>query len=124
MNHTKKSRKKPVLIGNVGWGVTDPEFQDKDHVIRQLPSKDRPHMNFWEEDKTRYNMYTTGFQSTYVDNKLKVTYEDVELMSIRHKRELYMQRAADLKRGIKLKHIYEHKAVPNLGNNDSVFKKA
>lgn len=41
-------------------------------------------------------MYTTGFQSSYVDEKLGVSFDDLEGLSIRQQREIVKQRAAQM----------------------------
>ena len=56
--------------------------------------KDQPHKIYWDHDKTRLHMYTTGFQSSYVDEKIGVSFDDLEGLSIRQQREIVKQRAA------------------------------
>ena len=62
-------------------------------------------------------MYTTGFQSSYVDEKLGVSFDDLEGLSIRQQREIVKQRAAQMHKLQRLKYKY-HNQTANLTRPD------
>jgi len=89
----RKKSMQPTPLGSIGWGVSNPNTRDKTPNRICLPATEQPHMKFWDEDATRFNMYTTGFPSSHIDEKYKVTYEQLEHMSIRRRREIIKARA-------------------------------
>ena len=53
-------------------------------------------------------MYTTGFPASHVDNMYKITYEDIENLSIRKQREIIFAKASERK-SQKLRNKFENK---------------
>jgi len=45
--------------------------------------EDQPHKIYWDQDKTRLQMYTTGYQAGFVDNMLGIGFDDLEGLSVR-----------------------------------------
>ena len=45
--------------------------------------EDQPHKIYWDHDKTRLYMYTTGFMSSHVDEKFGICFDDLEGLSVR-----------------------------------------
>jgi len=45
--------------------------------------EDQPHKIYWDHDKTRLHMYTTGFMSSHVDEKMGICFDDLEGLSVR-----------------------------------------
>ena len=41
-------------------------------------------------------MYTTGFQSSYIDEKYGISFDDLEGKSVREQREIIKQRAQQM----------------------------
>ena len=51
--------------------------------IKCLPVDKQYHKTYWDHDKTRLHMYTTGFFASHIDNKIGITFDDLEGLSIR-----------------------------------------
>jgi len=63
--------------------------------IKCLPAKDCIHKNFWEHDKTRLHMHTTGMHAIHLDAKLDMNFMDLEGLPIRQQREIIKQKARE-----------------------------
>jgi hypothetical protein len=48
-----------------------------------MPIEDQYHTRFWDHDRTKYHMYTTGFFSSHLDKKFGFGFKDLEKMSVR-----------------------------------------
>lgn len=51
-------------------------------------------------------MYTTGFHSSTVDNKMGFGFEDLEGMSIKHQREIICHKAREMNEFSRLKYRF------------------
>ena len=71
-----------------------------------LPANEQPHKTFWDHDKTRYNMHTTGYHAHFVDKMYQVNYEDLEGLSIRQQRDIIKARANEYHSKRKLKNKF------------------
>lgn len=112
---------KDLIKRNPGW-KTDLAM---DRDVRCLPMKDQPHKIFWDHDKTRLHMYTTGFFSSHVDNKMGISFDDLEGLSIRQQRDIIKQRAHEMHRMNSLKYKFSHTKYssiqPAQKNDESVI---
>lgn len=99
MNISKQKLKSKERIGSIGWGVDDAEFQQTfKHQINCLPVKDQ-HFKFEaEQEKSKLFMFTTGSFASHVDNMYKITYEELENLSIRKQKEVIFARASERKK--------------------------
>lgn len=72
----------------IGWGISNPNLAQPFHKVKCLPAKDMPHKIYWDHDKTRFYMYTTGFFSSHVDAKMDLSFDEMEGLSIREQKLL------------------------------------
>ena len=63
-------------------------------------------------------MATTGFFASHTDNKYKITYEDLENLSLRKQKNIIIARATERKKNL-LKNKFENRSF---ANNDMSFK--
>lgn len=68
--------------------------------------KDQPHKIFWDHEKTRYHMNTTGLFASHVDAQLGVGFDDLEGLSIREQREIITFKAQEMHRTKRLKNRF------------------
>ena len=92
-------------LKNIGWGTDKPNLRQIIDV-RCLAAEDRPFKNSFEHEKTRIQMYTTGYAAGYVDNQLGLTYEDIENMPVREQREIVKERAGKMHKMNRLKYKF------------------
>jgi acetyl-CoA acetyltransferase len=96
---SKQKLKKSECIGSIGWGVEDAEFrQTFRHQIHCKNVKDQPFKSEAEQENHRLFMFTTGLFASHVDNMYKITYEDLERLSVRKQKEVIFARATEHKR--------------------------
>lgn len=78
-----------------------------------MPIEDQYHKIFWDHEKTKYHMRTTGFFSKYLDQKFGFgmqDLEDLDKQSVRRQEEIITQRAKLLNKMTLLKNKYDHRA--------------
>ena len=98
-------------VGQVGWGTSNRKILDIcQNQIQALPVEQCEHKNFWEEDKKRLHMYTTGMHATHVDDRMGINMENLEGMSIRHQRQIILQKAPDYNKHYRMRNKYKHRA--------------
>lgn len=74
---------------------------------------DSQHKIFWDHDKLRYHMYTTGKFSSHLDAQLGFNFDDLEHLSIRQQRQVIKQRAKQMIKNQRLKFRFQHQGPPS-----------
>ena len=88
-----------------GWG-TDKSSLRQVIDVKCLALEDQPFKTSWDHEKTRLQMYTTGFPAGYVDNQLGLTFEDIENLPVRKQREIVKERAGQMHKMNRLKYKF------------------
>lgn len=66
-----------------GWGSNFSTLKQTRKYDRVVAPLDQQHKIFWDHDKLRYHMYTTGKFSSHLDAEIGFSFDDLEHMSIR-----------------------------------------
>lgn len=93
---------------DIGWGVNNPALAQPFHKVKCLPTKDMPHKIYWDHDKTRFYMYTTGFFSSHVDAKMNLSFDEMEGLSLREQKQLIQQRSVEMNKKFNLKNKFQN----------------
>lgn len=96
------------VMRKIGWGTKMQNLQQS-YNVKQMPIEDQYHKLFWDHDRTKYHMHTTGFFSKYLDKKFGFGFEDLDKKSVREQKEIITQRARQLHKMTLLKNKYDHR---------------
>lgn len=86
----------------VGWGNNTQNLKQSKKVV-SLTREEMPHKIFWDHNKTRLQMQTSGYQANFDDKKFGISFDDIEHLSVRHQRAIIQERAHKMNRDTKLK---------------------
>ena len=78
------------VLRKIGWG-TQMEKLKQSYNVKQMPIEDQYHKIYWDHEKTKYHMNTTGFFSKYLDHKFGFGLQDLEKKSVRRQKEIITQ---------------------------------
>lgn len=65
-----------------GWNVAHPDLKPT-HKINALPEEKCQFKKYWDYEPGKYNLKTSGFFSKYIDDKMGISFDDLEGLSVR-----------------------------------------